>query len=319
KEYGLNVINVNAPSDNNWQFTTKELDKLRDPKVKAFFLVNPSNPPSTRMSDEMLQYLADIVKERPDLIILTDDVYGTFCEDFVSIYAYCPYNTMLVYSYSKYFGATGWRMGLIATEKKNVFDDLIAQLPEALTEELDERYSSITTEPRKLKFIDRMVADSRTVALNHTAGLSTPIQVQMVLFSLFSLMDEPQSYKKAMKRIVQRRKSALYRHIGLKTEFDPLSADYYHLLDLERVGKELFGEGYVKWMRANIRPNELQFRLAEKCGVVLLPGMGFGTPAPSSRVSLANLNEYEYIQIGRAMKEVRDEFHQRYLNDLANK
>jgi aspartate 4-decarboxylase len=43
-----------------------------------------------------------------------------------------------------------------------------------------------TKSPDKLKFIDRLVADSRTVALNRTADLSTPQQVQMVLSSLFS-------------------------------------------------------------------------------------------------------------------------------------
>jgi aspartate 4-decarboxylase len=63
---------------------------------------------------------------------------------------------------------------------------------------LHKRYESITTEPDKLKFIDRLVADSRTVALNRTAGLSTPQQVQMVLSSLFSLMDTPDAYKDAL-------------------------------------------------------------------------------------------------------------------------
>jgi aspartate 4-decarboxylase len=102
-----------------------------------------------------------------------------------------PQNTILVYSFSKYFGATGWRMGVVATHEDNIIDRKIAALPEARLKELDARYSSITTEPRKLKFIDRLVADSRTVALNHTAGLSTPVQAQMVMFSLFCLMDEP--------------------------------------------------------------------------------------------------------------------------------
>ncbi len=63
--------------------------------------------------------------------------------------------------------------------------------------ELEERYSSLTTDPASIKFIDRLVADSRNVALNHTAGLSTPQQVQMVLFALFNMMDSRQSYKKS--------------------------------------------------------------------------------------------------------------------------
>ena len=36
-----------------------------------------------------------------------------------------------------------------------------------------------------MKLIDRMVADSRAVALNHTAGLSTPQQVHMALSPLW--------------------------------------------------------------------------------------------------------------------------------------
>ncbi len=114
------------------QYSNEELDKLRDPKVKAFFLVNPSNPPSVKISDESLRYIASIVEERPDLVLLTDDVYGTFADDFVSLFALAPKNTILVYSYSKYFGATGWRLGTIATHRDNVLDRLIGELPKAV-------------------------------------------------------------------------------------------------------------------------------------------------------------------------------------------
>ncbi len=79
--------------------------------------------------------------------------------------------------------------------RDNVIDGPDRELSKEHRKQLHERYESITTEPDKLKFIDRLVADSRTVALNHTAGLSTPQQVQMVLFSLFALMDTPDAYK----------------------------------------------------------------------------------------------------------------------------
>ncbi len=85
-DYQLNVVNLHAAVESNWQYSNEELDKLRDPKVKAFFLVNPSNPPSVKMDDGSLQYIADIVKERPELILLTGDVYGTFADDFVSLF-----------------------------------------------------------------------------------------------------------------------------------------------------------------------------------------------------------------------------------------
>jgi aspartate 4-decarboxylase len=311
-EYHLKEITIDADPANGWQYPNSELDKLRDPAVKAFFLVNPSNPPSVRVSDESLKYLADIVKERPDLIILTDDVYGTFADDFVSLFAMCPHNTILVYSFSKYFGATGWRLGVIATHKSNLFDERIGTLSKDERGGLNQRYSSITTEPEKLLFIDRIVADSRTVALNHTAGLSTPQQVQMVLFSLFALMDSAENYKKAMKRLIRNRKAALYRGMGV--EADPVDnnvVDYYTLLDVEQMSREC-GPDFVKWLLESIQPHELLFRLAEEAGVVLLPGGGFGTRHPSGRVSLANLNEEDYVKIGRSVRKLRDEYLERY-------
>ncbi|MEX3841037.1 bifunctional aspartate transaminase/aspartate 4-decarboxylase [Paraburkholderia sp. BR10882] len=312
-DYQLNVVHLNATVENNWQYSKKELDKLRDPKVKAFFLVNPSNPPSVKIDDASLEYIAEIVKERPDLIILTDDVYGTFADNFVSLFALAPKNTILVYSYSKYFGATGWRLGAIATHRDNVLDHTLAKLPKDEKKELHKRYESITTVPDKLKFIDRLVADSRTVALNHTAGLSTPQQVQMVLFSLFSLMDTPDAYKNALKRLIRNRKRALFEEMGVPYgEGDPNQVDYYTILDMEYMGEKRFGREFVDWLLKQVKPNELLFRLAEEARVVLLPGKGFGTPHPSGRVSLANLNESDYRKIGRAVRKLTEEYVQRY-------
>ncbi|WP_434666403.1 bifunctional aspartate transaminase/aspartate 4-decarboxylase [Paraburkholderia sp. A3BS-1L] len=312
-DYELNIVNVQADVANGWQYSKKELDKLRDPKVKAFFLVNPSNPPSVKVDAASLEYIAEIVKTRPDLIILTDDVYGTFADNFVSLFALAPKNTILVYSYSKYFGATGWRLGAIATHRENVLDSALAKLSKEQKQTLHKRYESITTEPEKLKFIDRLVADSRTVALNHTAGLSTPQQVQMVLFSLFSLMDTPGAYKNALKRLIRSRKRALFETIGIPLkEGDPNVVDYYTVLDLEYFGERAYGRDFVEWLLKNTEASELLFRLARDAHVVLLPGQGFGTPHPSGRVSLANLNESDYRAIGNAIRTLLDEYLERY-------
>lgn len=318
-DYNLVEIDVEADSKDQWQFTKEDLDKLLDPKVKAFFLVNPSNPPSVKMSDKNLDYLAEIIKKRPDLIILTDDVYGTFADDFTSIFARCPENTILVYSFSKYFGATGWRLGVIATAENNILDQKIAALSKQRHKELIKRYSSISTEPDKIKFIDRLVADSRAVALNHTAGLSTPAQVQMVLFSLFALMDEEDNYKAAVKRMVRHRKKALYREIGTVPVEDKNDVDYYHLLDVEKIATEYYSKDFAKWLFKTLQPNEALFKLAEKAGVVLLPAQGFGTADPSFRVSLANLNEVDYVKIGLGVRTLLESYFDQYKKEGKNK
>jgi len=312
-DYQLNTINLDADPANGWQYSQQELDKLRDPKVKAFFLVNPSNPPSVKLDIESLEYIAEIVQERPDLIILTDDVYGTFADDFVSLFALCPQNTILVYSFSKYFGSTGWRLGVVATHQQNVLDEKLADLSQERKAILHERYKSITTEPENLKFIDRLVADSRTVALNHTAGLSTPQQVQMVLFSLYSLMDTNDAYKTSLKQLIRNRKQVLYNELGISIEdHDDNAVDYYTILSVEYLLDRGYGREVVDWINENTTASDVLFRLAREESVVLLPGEGFGTLNPSWRVSLANLNEADYVQIGRAINKVMDEYIELY-------
>jgi aspartate 4-decarboxylase len=312
-DYQMVELHVDADQAGGWQYADAELDKLADPAVKAFFVVNPSNPPSVKIDTKGLRRIADIVKtKRPDLVILTDDVYGTFADDFVSLFAVCPHNTILVYSFSKYFGATGWRLGVVATHHDNVLDRHIAELPAADKAMLDARYASLVVDPSQLKFIDRLVADSRTVAQNHTAGLSTPQQVQMALFALFSLMNASDAYNTAMKRIIRGRQAALYRELGLPTAQDPNGTDYYTLLDLEVIASELHGPEFARWMLAKKEPLEMLFRLADEGGVVLLPGKGFGTLHPSARASLANLNEYEYVKIGRIIRSLAEEYFEEF-------
>src|SRR5437016_3248137 len=206
EDYDLKMVPIRAPQENRFQYTEEEIKKLEDPKIKAFFIVNPGNPSGMGMSRETIAMIVKLVKtKRPDLMLLTDDVYGTFVDDFRSVLGELPQNTIGVYSYSKYFGCTGWRLGVIAVHEDNIFDKMIAKLPDADVKALDKRYGALTLEPRKIKFIDRIVADSRDVALNHTAGLSLPQQVMMSLFSLSEMMDTEKHYQAACKEIVNRR------------------------------------------------------------------------------------------------------------------
>src|SRR5437762_12336821 len=170
EDYDLKIVEICAPQENRFQFTDAELEKLLDPTIKAFFVVNPGNPSAMALNDETIQKIGGILKKRPNLILLTDDVYGTFVPGFRSLLGAYPRNTIGVYSYSKYFGCTGWRLGVIAVHDNIVFDEMIAKHPEPIQEKLGKRYGALTLEPRKLKFIDRIVADSRDIALNHTAG-----------------------------------------------------------------------------------------------------------------------------------------------------
>ena len=291
----------------SWQYPDSEIDKLLDPTIKAFFVVNPSNPPSFAIQRSTLERIAKIVREkRKDLIIITDDVYGTFVEGFESLMKYAPRNTITVYSYSKYFGCTGWRLGVIAIHQDNVFEEMIASLPEAEKQRLRTRYGPLTLTPDKIKFIDRLVADSRQVALNHTAGLSMPQQVMMTFFSLFALTDTKNAYRDLTRRICRDRLELLWKGIGESLPRDPNRCGYYSTLDLMKWAEIKYGEDFVKYLVANYHPLQIVFALATYHSIVLLNGSGFGAPDWSVRVSLANLPNSAYQEIGGDLVDVAE-------------
>ena len=317
--YEFDVVNISASEMDKdglhtWQYPDSELDKLRDPSVKLLCLVNPSNPPSYKLDAQCMKKIVDIVKnDNPNLMIVTDDVYGTFAKDFRSLMYELPQNTLCVYSFSKYFGATGWRLAVIGLAKDNIFDRLIAEEPELQRKDLFERYRSLTPEPDKIKFIDRLVADSRAVALNHTAGLSTPQQVQMSLFALMCLVDKEDAYKKAMQDMIERRLAALWKSAGLTLVKDPDRVGYYSEIDIMVWGKKFYGEEFCEWLKANYNPLDIVLRLAKETSVVLLNGSGFAGPDWSVRASLANLTEADYVMIGKAINQILDSYHQEFI------
>ena len=312
-DYKFIELNIVQDENNDWQYPDAEIEKLADPSVKAFFLVHPSNPTSVAMHQKSLDKIGELVRtRRKDLILLTDDVYGTFVNDFRSLAAVAPYNTILVYSYSKYFGATGWRLGVIGLHEKNVFDKMINRLPQKDREQLHARYSTVELDPDNMKLIDRMVADSRSVALHHTAGLSTPQQVLMVLFSLYCLVDKKGDYKKEAQSIVKQRFETLYKAVGIPCPEHELDARYYTTIDIPQLAEQRFGREFREFMVKKHEPIDFVWRLAREKQVVLMDGGGFDAPNMSVRVSLANLPDEAYARIGKAISELLKEYHERF-------
>ncbi|MGU8376985.1 aspartate 4-decarboxylase [Clostridium perfringens] len=305
----IHASEINEEESYTWQYPEEELNKLKDPSIKALFLVNPSNPPSMAIHDKSKELLKDIVTNyNPNLMIISDDVYGTFVNKFQSLVADLPHNSIGVYSYSKYFGVTGWRLGTLALYEDNIFDKLISELPSEKKEMVNKRYESLSTNPEKIPFIDRIVADSRQVALNHTAGLSTPQQVQMAFFSAFSLVDKENTYKNQTITICHRRQRLLFEGLDLPIKENPYDASYYAEFDLLQWALKNYGPEFANYLESNYKPVDVLYKLAEESSIVLLSGGGFQGPEWSVRISLANLDDDAYSEIGTVLRKILEDF-----------
>jgi aspartate 4-decarboxylase len=148
--------------------------------------------------------------------------------------------------------------------------------------------------------------------LNHTAGLSLPQQVQMTLFAASALLDVDDHYQHATQAIVGHRLARLYDGMELPLPDDPLRAGYYAEVDLMDWAVRRYGSGFASWLGQTYEPVDPIFRLAEQTSIVLLPGGGFDGPQWSVRVSLANLPDDCYAEIGAGLSRIFGEYVEEY-------
>jgi aspartate 4-decarboxylase len=307
EEFGLRVVELPAPHDGADRFTDEFLERLLEPSIKVFFVINPGNPDTRAFPLERLHQLHELVlTQRPDLIIVADTVYATFVEGFRSTLAEVPRNVICLHSFSKNFGATGNRLGFVAVQADNVMDELLAGMPQEIRTHHEDRYRSLTSDEAHLPFVNRLVADSREVALHNIAGLATPGQVQMALFALAYLLPSGRPYIEATRTELAERLAALLAPLGVEP---PAGQDsmYYALIDVVAVSRHREGDAFAAWLVDHVEPAEVALRLAREHGVIVLPGQIFDAATWDVRVSLASLTVPELTEVGEAIDRVLDD------------
>jgi aspartate 4-decarboxylase len=77
---------------------------------------------------------------------------------------------------------------------------------------------------------------------------------------------------------------------------------------LEEWSQQQYGHEFTDYLQHHYDPLDVLFRLAQMSSIVLLNGGGFHGPTWSIRVSLANLDDAAYAQIGQELRKVLDEY-----------
>jgi aspartate 4-decarboxylase len=305
--YGFTVVDVSADPEDGWQFPDPEIDKLADPSVKAFFVANPGSPDVHALRRHTLDRIAAIVRrQRPDLLLVADESFGTFVDGFRSLADILPASTLSVYSFSRHFGSAGWRLGIVALHQDNAFDCALDELPDEVRKELNQRYAGVSADPERLRFIDRMVAESRSLAFGHAAGLSLPQQVQVALFALFLLTDAGDTFVDATTALMASRLGDLYRGLGLARPRTSAGAPYYAVLDVLDLARRRHGDEFAAWMRRAGDVGRLVAAL-ETDVVVVLADHAAKAPRWVVRISLADCSSQECVSLGRRLMSLVDE------------
>ena len=110
-----------VPTDetSGFKITPDQLKKALTDKTKVFLLNSPNNPTSAVYSGEELRALGEVLKERPQVLLITDDIYNRIVFEgnlAPHILRFCPYlknRTFVVNGGSKVYLMTGWRIAWI--------------------------------------------------------------------------------------------------------------------------------------------------------------------------------------------------------------
>ena len=115
-------VDTNSKKQNEPDFD--DLKKKITPNTKGIIINSPSNPTGGVWSDDAILRLLDIVKDRSDIWIFSDECYEQLTYDvpFKSIATFAPEldNIITFQSCSKTYAMTGWRIGYLAGNSKLV-------------------------------------------------------------------------------------------------------------------------------------------------------------------------------------------------------
>lgn len=114
---------IEAGIEQRYKISAEQLEAAITPKTRLLFLNSPSNPTGTAYTKAELESLAAVLRNHPQVLIATDDMYEHILwsdESFHNIAMVAPdlKNRIVILSgVSKAYAMTGWRIGYAAGPK----------------------------------------------------------------------------------------------------------------------------------------------------------------------------------------------------------
>lgn len=112
------LIRTNAESQ--YKLTADQLDAAMTPSTKLIIFNSPSNPTGMIYREDELIAIADVLRQHPQIIIISDDIYekiiwqGEKVPHILQVAPDLANRTLIINGVSKAYAMTGWRIGYAA-------------------------------------------------------------------------------------------------------------------------------------------------------------------------------------------------------------
>lgn len=112
------TVTVPATIEQDFKITPDQLRNAITPRTRMVLLCSPSNPTGSVYSRGELQGLVDVLKDYPDILILSDEIYRhiNFTGSYSSLATFPEVadRVVVINGVSKAYAMTGWRIGFMA-------------------------------------------------------------------------------------------------------------------------------------------------------------------------------------------------------------
>jgi len=215
------IVPLACTENDNFEINPERLEKLITKKSKILILNNPNNPTGALLKENKLRQIADIVRKKKDLIVVSDEIYEDIIFDNKRLVSFASIKgmrerTITVNGFSKGYAMTGWRLGYLAAEKK---------------------------------YIDNMLKVHQHVG---TCALS------FGQFAAASCFTECKSFVEKMKKIYQKRRNFLCKSINSLTKFSCVKPEgtFYLFMNIRKMGKSSIevADLFLKKLRIAVTP-----------------------------------------------------------------
>ena len=116
------VVPVQTDFENNYILTPQQLRAAITPRTRMLILCSPNNPTGSVYSQEHLAALVEVLRDFPDVVLLSDEVYNclVYEADAPSLSAFPELadRLIVVNAVSKSYAMTGYRVGWLLSKNK---------------------------------------------------------------------------------------------------------------------------------------------------------------------------------------------------------
>ncbi|MCK4708174.1 MAG: aminotransferase class I/II-fold pyridoxal phosphate-dependent enzyme, partial [Gammaproteobacteria bacterium] len=114
------ALSVPVNSDSLFQLTPELIDQYWSDRTVAAMIASPSNPTGTRLEKEQMKALIGAIQKHNGLLMV-DEIYQGLVYDAENYTALSLADEIVIInSFSKYFGMTGWRLGWMVVPEEMI-------------------------------------------------------------------------------------------------------------------------------------------------------------------------------------------------------